>query len=118
MYAMKPILEPDVLDLLNNGRFIGEMEGYILSDGKDLFGWSLFRIDGDVTYLLDILPPSDMFMDGLIRASVAYGEARGASSFMFNKDNEHLMKYKRIFFEEEGDVISNDKLFVPCEGEE
>ena len=65
MYVMKPILEPDVLDLLNNGRFAGEIEGYILSDGADLFGWSLFRIDGDVTSLLDILPPSDMLWTAL-----------------------------------------------------
>jgi len=118
MYTMKPIEEYDVLELLNNGRFEGEMDGYILSDGADLFGWSLFRIDGDVTSMLDVLAPSGQFLDGLIRASVAYGEARGATGFSFNKDNEHFMKYKRIFFEEEGDVIPNDKLFVPCEGEE
>mgnify|MGYP006974676030 CR=1 FL=1 len=36
MYAMKPILEPDVLDLLNNGRFAGEMEGYITADAEDV----------------------------------------------------------------------------------
>ena len=68
MYVMKPILEPDVLALLNNG-----------------------RIDGDVTSMLDVLPPNEMFLDGLIRASVAYGEARGATGFSFNKDNEHFM---------------------------
>ena len=117
MYAMKPILEPDVLDLLNNGRFPGEMEGYILSDGGDLFGWSLFRIDGDVTTMLDILAPSGQFLDGLIRASVAYGEARGATGFTLNMDVEDFVKYKNIFFEDEGEIIPNDHLFTPCEGE-
>ena len=117
MYVMKPILEPDVLDLLNNGRFDGEMEGYVLSDGADLFGWSLFRIDGDVTTMLDILAPSGQFLDGLIRASVAYGEARGATGFTLNMDVEDFVKYKNIFFEDEGEIIPNDHLFTPCEGE-
>ncbi len=117
MYAMKPIIEKDVIDLLNRGRFEGNMEGYVLSDGADLFGWSLFRIDGDITMMLDILSPGDQFLDGLIRASVAYGEARGATKFSFNKDNADFMRYKKVFFEKQGDVISNDLLFTPCEGE-
>lgn len=117
MYVMKPIMEYDVLDLLNAGRFEGEMEGYILSDGGDLFGWSLFRIDGDVTSMLDVNAPSGSFLDGLIRASVAYGEARGATSFSLNPDVADFVKYKEVFFENEGFVIPNDKLFTPCEGE-
>ncbi len=115
MYTMKPIDEYDVLDLLNNGRFEGEMEGYVLSDGADLFGWSLFRIDGDVTTMLDVLAPSGMFLDGLIRASVAYGEARGATAFTLNMEVEDFAKYKSVFFETEGDIIPNDHLFTPCE---
>ncbi len=117
MYVMKPIMEYDVLDLLNNGRFEGEMEGYILSDGGDLFGWSLFRIDGDVTSMLDVNAPSGSFLDGLIRASVAYGEARGATKFSLNPDVADFAKYKEIFFENEDFIIPNDKLFTPCEGE-
>lgn len=117
MYVMKPIQEYDVLDLLNNGRFEGEMEGYILSDGGDLFGWSLFRIDGDVTSMLDVNAPSGSFLDGLIRASVAYGEARGATSFWLNPEVADFVKYKEVFFENEDFTISNDKLFTPCEGE-
>ena len=93
------------------------MDGDILSDGGDLFGWSLFRIDGDVTTMLDILAPSGQFLDGLIRASVAYGEARGATGFTLNMDVEDFVKYKNIFFEDEGEIIPNDHLFTPCEGE-
>lgn len=115
MYSMKPILEPDVIDLLNKDRFEGDLEGYVLSDGGDLFGWSLFRIDGDTTVMLDILSPDTKFLDGLIRASVALGESRGATKFTFNNDIPDFVKYKNVFFENQGDVISNDLLFVPCE---
>ena len=117
MYTMKPIDEYDVIELLNNGRFEGELDGYILSDGGDLFGWSLFRVDGEVTSMLDVLAPSGMFLDGLIRASVAYGEARGATAFTLNMDVADFVKYKNVFFEDEGEIIPNDHLFTPCEGE-
>ena len=33
MIAMRPIREYDVIDLLNNGRFEGEVEGYVVMDG-------------------------------------------------------------------------------------
>lgn len=115
MYTMKPIDEYDVLELLNNGRFEGELDGYILSDGKDLFGWSLFCVDGGVTSMLDVLAPSGQFLDGLIRASVAYGESRGATAFSLNMEVEDFAKYKNVFFENEGDIIPNDHLFTPCE---
>ena len=38
MFTMKPIEEYDVIELLNNGRFEGDLYGYVLSDGGDLFG--------------------------------------------------------------------------------
>ena len=51
-----------------------------------------------------------MFMDGLIRASVAYGEARGATKFTFNKDNEHLMKLLNHNIQEIPGVVSTETL--------
>ncbi len=114
MYSMKPILEPDVISLLNNGRFKGDLQGYILSDGADLFGWSLFNVDGDTTHMLDINPPSDMFLDGLIRASVALGESQGAEKFTLNLEIENLKRYKDVFFKNEGEIIPNESLFKPC----
>ncbi|MEG1782565.1 MAG: hypothetical protein RR253_04890, partial [Oscillospiraceae bacterium] len=81
---MKPILEPDVIDLLNNGRFEGDLQGYVLSDGGDLFGWSLFCVRGDVTEMLDVKAPDTKFLDGIIRASVALGESQGAEYFSLN----------------------------------
>ncbi len=114
MYSMKPILEPDVIALLNNNRFKGDLQGYILSDGGDLFGWSLFRVDGDTTHMLDINPPDDRFLDGLIRASVALGESQGAERFTLNLEVENFARYKNVFFKNEEEIIQNESLFKPC----
>ena len=32
MIAMRPILEQDVIDLLNDGRFEGELDGYVVME--------------------------------------------------------------------------------------
>ena len=117
MYSMKRILEPEIIDILNKDRFEGDVEGYVLSDGGDLFGWILFRIDGKVTYLLDALAPRNVFLDGLIRAGAAYGEHCGAESFSLNGDIPRMKEYHDIFFRDEGEIISNDLLFAPCEDE-
>ena len=88
MFTMKPIDEYDVIELLNNGRFEGDLYGYILSDGGDLFGYTLFKIEDNTTVMLDSKTPegkfSGQYLDGIIRASIAYGEARGAEYFSFN----------------------------------
>ena len=41
MIAMRPILEPDVLELLNDGRFDGDIEGYVVMDGPNYLGHML-----------------------------------------------------------------------------
>ena len=114
MYTMKPIKEPDVIALLNNNRFEGDLQGYILSDGQDLFGWTLFRVDVDTTVLLDVKAPDNRFLDGLVRASVAMGESQGALFFSFNTEIESYKEYKRVFFAQEDSRISNEKLFAGC----
>ena len=48
MIAMRPIREYDVIDLLNNGRFEGEVEGYVVMDGPKYLGHMLYRVDGAV----------------------------------------------------------------------
>ena len=121
MFTMKPIDEYDVIELLNNGRFEGDLYGYILSDGGDLFGYTLFKIEDNTTVMLDSKTPegkfSGQYLDGIIRASIAYGEARGATAFTLNMEVADFVKYKNVFFEDEGEIIPNDHLFTPCEGE-
>ena len=114
MYIMKPILELEIIDILNKDMFDGDIQGYILSDGGDLFGWLLFKIEGETTYLLDVLAPDTMFLDGLIRATVSFGQERNIKSFSLNCDIPSFKEYKRVFFEKEGDIIPNEKLFTPC----
>ena len=54
MIAMRPIREYDVIDLLNNGRFEGEVEGYVV-DGAvracvaagENAGATSFRVNGE-----------------------------------------------------------------------
>lgn len=53
MIAMRPIREYDVIDLLNNGRFEGEVEGYVVMDGSKYLGHMLYRVDGAVTQVLE-----------------------------------------------------------------
>lgn len=114
MFTMKPIKEYDVVDLLNNGRFEGDIEGYVLSDGGDLFGYTLFKIEGDTTTLLDSKTPDTRYLDGIIRASIAYGEARGAEYFSFNLDHEPFKEYKRVFFNDYPNKIKTSVIFSGC----
>ncbi|MEG0019136.1 MAG: hypothetical protein RR846_00830 [Oscillospiraceae bacterium] len=114
MYTMKPIKEYDVIELLNNGRFDGDLQGYVLSDGGDLFGYSLFKVVQDETILLDSKTPDTRLLDGIIRASVALGEAQGAEFFSFNLDHEPFKEYKRVFFNEQDGKIKNTLLFSGC----
>ena len=52
MIAMRPILEQDVIDLLNNGRFEDEIDGYVIMNGAEYLGYALYRVrDGCTTVL-------------------------------------------------------------------
>ena len=77
MIAMRPIREYDVIDLLNNGRFEGEVEGYVVMDGPKYLGHMLYRVDGAVTQVLECGVEEKMFVDGAVRACVAAGENAG-----------------------------------------
>ena len=77
MIAMRPIREYDVIDLLNNGRFEGEVEGYVVMDGSKYLGHMLYRVDGAVTQVLECGVEEKMFVDGAVRACVAAGENAG-----------------------------------------
>ena len=77
MIAMRPIREYDVIDLLNKGRFEGEVEGYVVMDGPKYLGHMLYRVDGAVTQVLECGVEEKMFVDGAVRACVAAGENAG-----------------------------------------
>lgn len=97
MIAMRPIREYDVIDLLNNGRFEGEVEGYVVMDGPKYLGHMLYRVDGAV------------------RACVAAGENAGATSFRVNGEDEKLAEWKNVFFPEAQGDVPNSSIFHTCE---
>ncbi len=53
MIAMRPIREYDVIELLNAGRFSGDVEGYVVMNGPEYLGHMLYRVDGAVTRVLE-----------------------------------------------------------------
>ena len=115
MIAMRPIREYDVIDLLNNGRFEGDLEGYVVMYGPAYLGHMLYRVDGDVTSVLDCGVEKTMFIDGAVRACIAAGENAGASSFCVNEADEKLAEWKSVFFKAEKMPVLNAKIFHTCE---
>ena len=107
MIAMRPIREYDVIDLLNNGRFEGEVEGYL--------GHMLYRVDDAVTQVLECGVEEKMFVDGAVRACVAAGENAGATSFRVNGEDEKLAEWKNVFFPEAQGDVPNSSIFHTCE---
>ena len=101
MIAMRPIREYDVIDLLNNGRFEGEVEGYVVMDGPKYLGHMLYRVDGAVTQVLECGVKEKMFVDGAVRACVAAGE--------------NLAEWKNVFFPEAQGDVPNGSIFHTCE---
>ena len=98
MIAMRPIREYDVIDLLNNGRFEGEVEGYVVMDGPKYLGHMLYRVDGAVTQVLECGVEEKMFVDGAVTA--AFGSANGTPVYavcqtgaaVAEKDTEKVVK--------------------------
>lgn len=115
MIAMRPIREYDVIDLLNAGRFAGDIEGYIVMNGPEYLGHMLYRVDGAVTRVLDCGVENTALVDGAVRACVAAGEHAGASAFEVELSDARLAEWRGVFF---GDApktpIPNERLFGGC----
>lgn len=115
MIAMRPIREYDVVDLLNNGRFDGDVEGYVVMDGPNYLGHMLYRVDGRVTQVLDCGVQENIYVDGAVRACVAAGENAGATAFRINESDEQLAHWRAVFFPDATGEIANDAIFHTCE---
>ena len=115
MIAMRPIKEYDVIDLLNNGRFEGDVEGYVVMDGPKYLGHILYRVDGAVTRVLDCGVEEKMFVYGAVRACVAAGENAGATAFRVNEADEKLAEWRGVFFPNAEDDVPNSSIFHTCE---
>ncbi|MGD9559090.1 MAG: hypothetical protein AB7V55_00600 [Oscillospiraceae bacterium] len=93
MLAIRPIDEPDVVDLLNAGRFDGPVEGYIMMDGPTYLGHALFQVVDGVTTVLDSSVKDETLLDGIVRTCVAAGDNRGAKHFAVNAGFAPLAKW-------------------------
>ena len=102
MIAMRPILEPDVLELLNDGRFDGDIEGYVVMDGPNYLGHMLYRIDGDFVDVLDCGLQESALVDGGVRACVAAGANAG------------LARWYEVFFPHSMQPVAIKALFSGC----
>lgn len=114
MITMKPILEPDVVALLNAGRFEGELEGYVMTDGGNYLGYCLYRVAQGVTTVLDVSAPDHMTTDGLVRDAVAKGENGGAKAFALNRENKALSDWAQAFVPHETEPVPTEKIFGHC----
>jgi hypothetical protein len=106
MITIKPI-ENAAIDLFNDGRFYGELDGFVVSDGEKLCGHSLFRIEYDVTVILEARADDDFLFDGIMRASIAKGDKRGAHSFICEEMSSFAEKWHNTYCENYNAPISN-----------
>lgn len=111
---MKPIDEPDVILLLNDGRFAGEVEGYIMMDGPEYLGHALFKVEDGVTTVLDSGVEAMQNLDGIVRACIAAGDNRGAKRFTVNRQHLPLAQWWNLFCKGLEGPQGTDHLFTFC----
>lgn len=114
MLSMRPIDEPDVVALLNDGRFDGPVEGYIMMDGPSYLGHALFMVENGVTTVLDSGVEDFPNLDGIVRACVAAGENRGAKQFALNLNHPPLAEWWELFCKGMEPPAPVDHIFKLC----
>ncbi len=113
MIRMIPVEEPEVLDSLVQGRFSGDVRGYVILDGPEYRGHCLFAVEPGCTRVLEVRVSDPSLLDGAVRAAVAAGENAGASVFAL-ADQPELLRWREAWFRGCPDPIPNDRLFHFC----
>ena len=116
MITMKPILEPEILEIFNKGRFGEDIEGLIISDGTGCLGHSLWRLDGTTAVVLDVSVKDPSLLDGAIRAAIAVAENAGATGFWVEDTTPEMTKWRTVFCKEAQAPIPLETIFSPCCG--
>lgn len=114
MLAMHLINEPDVLELLNAGRFAGEVDGYVMLEGADYLGHALFQVADGVTTVLDTGVEGTLPMDAIVRACVAAGQNRGAEQFTVNMAHPPLAKWWDVYCKGMQPPVPVEHIFGHC----
>ena len=114
MLMMRPIEEPEVVALLNDGRFCGEVEGYVVLEGSSYLGHALFSVEEEVATVLDTGVEEALNLDGVIRACVSAGERRGARCFAVNLDHPPLKNWWERNCKGLAAPVPMDHIFKSC----
>ena len=114
MIAMRPILEQDVINLLNDGRFEEDIDGYVIMDGPQYLGYALYRVQDGCTTVLACQTQTNALVDGAVRACVAAGENAGADRFCINRDDPALDTWASVFLHGAKNEAPNTDLFSHC----
>lgn len=114
MITMKPIEAEEVLEIFNKGRFEGDVEGYILSDGKGCLGYCLYRIDKDLARILAAEVQDEALLDGAIRSCLAAAQDRGAAGFWVEDSSEPVVRWKQKWCGGISAPIPFDRIFHTC----
>ena len=78
MIRMIPVEEPEVLDSLVQGRFSGEVRGYVIMDGPEYRGHCLFTVEPGCTRVLEVQVSDPSLLDGAVRAAVPWARSSWA----------------------------------------
>lgn len=116
MIAMRPIEEPDVLALLNDGRFEGAVRGYVVMEGPQYHGHMLYRVEDGVTEVLECGVDETPLVDGAVRACIAAGQNAGADSFGVRQEDPKLAEWFRVFCKNISVPVPVTHIFTPCGG--
>ena len=114
MIAMRPIDEPDVLALLNGGRFPGEVQGYVVMEGPRYHGHMLYRVAQGVTEVLECGVDEKPLVDGAVRACIAAGQNAGADRFRVRMEDAGLAEWFRVFCKDVPAPVPVSHLFTAC----
>ena len=114
MITMKPILAQEVLDIFNQGRFAGELEGTIVSDGSGCTGHCLWQLRGTTAYILQARTQDPALLDGVIRASLAAAQDAGAAGFWVEDTSDELSAWRRRFCAGQAAPIPFEAVFHTC----
>ena len=124
MISMKPILEPDVLSLLNKDRFEGSLQGYVITDGKEYLGYCIYIVDGTMVTILDVVVkgtenvvPDYSVLDGAVRAAVNNGNLQGATVFKVLFTTDAMKKWVAVFCKDAGESALIETFFASCQHE-
>lgn len=116
MITMKPILEPEILEIFNKGRFGEDIEGLIISDGTGCLGHCLWCLDGGLAVILEASVKDPSLLDGAIRAGIAVAQNAGATGFWVEDTTPEMTKWRTIFCKDAAAPIPFETIFTPCCG--